>query len=63
MAKRTSFSSKTISSARKAANLYQREWRRRNPEKSRAIQLRYWAKRAAALEAEAKGDKEQEGMR
>lgn len=31
---------------RKARNEYMREWRRKNPEKVRAISRRYWATRA-----------------
>ena len=32
--------------ARKARNAYQREWRARNREKVRAINARYWNKKA-----------------
>lgn len=34
---------------RKAKNAYRREWNRRNPEKVKAAQERYWLKRAAEL--------------
>ena len=34
---------------RKARNAYRREWNRRNPEKVKAAQERYWLKRAAEL--------------
>lgn len=34
--------------AREARRLYQREWRSRNPEKVRALNARYWEKKAAA---------------
>ena len=33
-------------SAAEAKRLYQREWRRKNPEKVRAIQQRYWERKA-----------------
>ena len=32
--------------ARAARNAYRREWARRNPEKVRAMQQRYWQRRA-----------------
>ena len=35
--------------ARKAQREYMREWRRKNPEKVRAINKRYWERRAAKL--------------
>lgn len=38
--------------ARDARNAYRREWAKRNPEKIRAAQMRYWAKRAASAESE-----------
>ena len=42
---------------------YQREWAKKNPDKIRASQERYWLKKAAATEAEAakrgKGGSEQ----
>lgn len=31
--------------ARQARNSYQRDWRKKNPEKVRAINERYWARR------------------
>lgn len=33
--------------ARTAKNKYMREWRKRNPEKDKAIKERYWRKKAA----------------
>ena len=43
--------------ARAAANAYKREWARKNPEKVKAAQLRYWAKKAREMqEAEADGN-------
>lgn len=33
--------------AKEARNAYRREWNRRNPDKLREYQERYWAKRAA----------------
>lgn len=36
-----------LEAARRARNEYQREWRRRNPEKVRAAQKRYWLRKAA----------------
>lgn len=38
--------------ARKAQREYLREWRRRNPDRVRAANKRYWEKRAAKLAAE-----------
>ncbi len=32
--------------AREAANRYKREWAKKNPERVRAAQMRYWAKKA-----------------
>lgn len=40
--------------ARKAQREYMREWRRKNPEKVRAINKRYWERKAEKL-AEKKG--------
>ena len=31
--------------AREAANRYKREWAKKNPERVKAAQMRYWAKR------------------
>ena len=39
--------------ARLARNRYAREYRRKNPEKIKAINERYWIKKAKALELEA----------
>lgn len=50
--------------ARQARNEYAREWRRKNPEKARAANMRYWAKKAAeavAREAEDGAEDKQEG--
>jgi len=41
--------------AREARKLYKREWNRKNRDKVKAAQERYWAKKAAELEA-AHGD-------
>ena len=38
--------------ALEARRKYKREWNRRNPDKVRAQQARYWEKRAALLEQE-----------
>lgn len=38
--------------ARQERNRYQREWRRRNKERVKAANARYWAKKAAEKEAE-----------
>ena len=41
--------SKTIGiseEARRARNAYLREWRRKNPDKAKAIKDRYWEKKA-----------------
>lgn len=35
--------------AREARNAYQREWRRKNKEKNKAIQARYWMKKAEKM--------------
>ena len=37
---------------RKAKAAAVRDWRRKNPEKAKAIEERYWLKRAAKLAAE-----------
>lgn len=34
---------------REARNAYRREWNRKNPEKVRAAQEKYWLKKAAAM--------------
>ena len=36
--------------ARKAKNKYNKDWARRNPEKVKAAQERYWAKKAREME-------------
>lgn len=38
--------------ARKAKNAYQREWRRRNPEKIKEYTKRHWERMAERLEKE-----------
>lgn len=43
--------------AREARKLYKREWNRKNRDKVKAAQERYWAKKAAELEA-AHGDQD-----
>lgn len=35
-----------------ARNAYMREWRKKNPERAKAINDRYWARRAERLAAE-----------
>lgn len=42
--------------AREAANAYKREWAKRNPEKVKAAQRRYWTKRAKEMEGEKDGE-------
>ena len=37
-----------LEAARRARNEYQKQWRKRNPEKARESQARYWARKAAA---------------
>lgn len=44
--------------AKEARRAYKREWNRRNPDKVRAAQERYWEKRAAAKASEDKDDGE-----
>ena len=39
-------------SIRKARNAYRREWNKRNPEKVKAAQEKYWLRKAAELTAE-----------
>ena len=36
-----------LEAARRARNAYQREWRRKNPEKVKATVARYWLRKAA----------------
>ena len=43
-----------LTEIRRAKAEYAKKWRRQNPEKSKAIQERYWLKRAAKLAAENK---------
>lgn len=38
--------------AREARNRYNREWKKKNPDKIRAAQARYWQKKAAKIEEE-----------
>ena len=38
---------------RKEQARYSREWRKKNPQKAKAIKERYWAKKAAAIKSEA----------
>lgn len=40
---------------RKARNAYRREWNKRNPEKVRAAQEKYWLKQALKTEAKHNG--------
>lgn len=40
---------KTKEAARLARNQYMREWRRKNPEKARAIAERHWIRKGLAL--------------
>ena len=50
---------KEISEQAKAAQReYLREWRRRNPEKVRENNRRYWERKAEELEREAAGEQE-----
>ena len=42
----------TKEKARLMKNAYQREWARKNPDKVKAQQERYWQKKAAAKERE-----------
>ena len=39
-----------------ARNAYRREWRKKNPDKVKAAQERYWLKRAQELSVEGSGD-------
>lgn len=39
-----------IRKAREAKNKYQREWRRKNPERVREQALRHWLRKAKAME-------------
>lgn len=42
--------------ARAARNAYKREWAKKNPDKVKAIQDRYWTRRAAKLRAPGDGE-------
>lgn len=44
---------------REAKRMYQREWRKKNPEKSAAIYRRYWEKKAAAIAEQQKGQNDE----
>ena len=41
-----------LQEVRKAQAAYMREWRRKNPERQKAIMVRYWAKRLAQMQQE-----------
>lgn len=40
--------------AKEQRNAYLREWRKKNPDKARAISARYWAKKAEIASAKSK---------
>lgn len=42
--------------AREASNAYKREWAKRNPDKVKAAQERYWVKKAKEREEAANAD-------
>jgi len=42
--------------AKEARRAYKREWNRRNPDKVKAAQARYWTRKAEAAAAAAKAD-------
>lgn len=42
--------------AREARREYMREWRKKNPEKVRAINRRYWERRAERIRKERKNE-------
>lgn len=44
--------------AKEARNAYQREWRKKNPEKFAAQVQRYWERRAERMKAEAESQTE-----
>lgn len=46
---------------RKARNAYRREWNKRNPEKVKAAQERYWLKQAAQIAAAEGGREDADG--
>lgn len=48
--------------AREAQREYLREWRKRNPERVRESNKRYWQKRAAKLAAEKEVDNAQKSV-
>ncbi len=39
-----------LEAAKDARRAYQREWRKKNPDKVRATTMRYWAKKASRKE-------------
>lgn len=45
--------------AKEARRAYKREWNRRNPDKVRAAQERYWERRAAAVQETAEAPAEE----
>ena len=47
--------------AAEARRRYKREWARKNPDKVRAQQARYWAKKALEAEAEMQAAQDQAG--
>ena len=46
--------------AREARRIYKREWNRRNPDKVKAAQRRYWEKKAAAAAEKETGETRKE---
>lgn len=45
--------------AKEARRAYQREWARKNPDKVKAQQERYWTRKAEQAEAKIKAEQEQ----
>ena len=48
----------TDKAAREAKNRYLREWRKRNPERVRAAEERYWARKAKEEAKESDAEKQ-----
>lgn len=49
-------SKKISKEAREARNAYYREWRKKNPEKLKQYQEKYWMKKAQEMQEQEEGD-------
>lgn len=52
MANKKALSAEEVEKIKAAKRRYDREWRKKNPEKVKAIQERYWLRKAQKMESE-----------